>query len=321
MAFNQYILSTEASLRIFHNDIVPRGLTPVLSHNHQTDSLTPLAVLIVGQTGAGKTRLSPLLLSAFSTLGRTPAHFIADTYKAYHPSYLDIINSPNPSIASPATGTDARKWLTMACEYAADHKLDVLVESACRHPDDFAGLVRVFRDRGYRVCVAIMAVPKPLSRLGILVRFHRDLPEARSGGLPLRLTPKKVHDDSYGGLVEATRFVADEGGADEVVVVRRGNGVVYHDWRKGDGGFKGLVEVVERERRRPLTEEELEGARRDLEMLEGMTGLKPEVVEDVAEIGTMIGELAKAAVTHEEGDALPVARPLDAVEFIGRGLS
>lgn len=208
----------------------------------------------------------------------------------------------------------------MACEYAADHKLDVLVESACRHPDDFAGLVRVFRERGYRVCVAIMAVPKPLSRLGILVRFHRDLPEARSGKLPLRLTPKKVHDDSYLGLVEATRFVAEQGCVDEVVVVRRGNGVVYHDWRTGDGRYEGLVEAVERERRRPLTEDEMEGARRDLEWLEGMTGLKSEVVEDVAEIGTMIGELAKAAVTDTEGEVLPVPTPLDALKFIGHGL-
>jgi hypothetical protein len=322
MAFNQYILSPEESLRIFHNNIVPAELTPVLPHNHQTDSLTPLAVLIVGQTGAGKTRLSPVLLSAFSALGRTPAHFIADTYKAYHPSYLDIINGDKPHIASPATGTDARKWLTMACEYAADHRLDVLVESACRHADDFAGLVRVFREKGYRVCVAIMAVPKPLSRLGILVRFHKDLPEARSGRLPLRLTPRKVHDDSYAGLVEATRFVAEQGCVDEVVVVRRGNGVVYHDWRKEDGAFKGLVEVVDKERRRPLTEEEMEGARRDLELLEGMTGSKPEVIQDAAEIGAMIGELAKAAAADGEVSTVrTVPTPLNAVEFVERGLS
>lgn len=323
MAFQSYHLSPSDSQSIFFNQILPQELTPILPHNHQSDNLTPLAVLIVGQTGAGKTRLAPVLLSAIKTLGRTPAHFIADTYKAYHPAYQSIISGPNPNIASPATGTDARKWLTMACHFAVEKKLDVLVESACRHPDDFAGLVKLFREGGYRVCVAVMAVPEPLSRLGILVRFHRDLPEARSGKLPLRLTPVKVHDDSYRGLVEAARFVEVEGGrmVDEVVVARRGNGVVYHrkkgEGDEGDGRFEGLVDVLDVERRRPLTDEETEGARKDLEMLEGLAPATDAVVENVAEIGKMIGDLAKGWTTEEK---VPVAEPLDAVEFVGRGL-
>lgn len=327
MAFQSYILPPSTSQQIFETEIIPNELNPVQSHNHQTDAKQPLAVLIVGQTGAGKTRLAPVLLNAITSLGRTPAHFIADTYKAYHPSYTSIIASPTPQIASPATGTDARRWLTMACEYAARHRLDVLVESACRHPDDFAGLVGVFARAGYRVCVAVMAVPAPLSRLGILVRFHRDLPEARSGKLPLRLTPVKVHDDSYAGLVEAARFVEESGMVDEVVVVRRGmipdsNGVVYHGW-KGEGArFDGIVDVVNVERKRPLTDEEMEGARRDLEMLEGLTPSTPAVVSNVAEIGKMIGDLAKAwALDDGAQEALPVPTPLNAVEFVGRGLS
>lgn len=41
-------------------------------------------VVIVGQTGAGKTRLAPRLKPAVElSLGRTPAHFIADRYEAY----------------------------------------------------------------------------------------------------------------------------------------------------------------------------------------------------------------------------------------------
>ncbi len=79
----------------------------------------------------------------------------------------------------------------MACEHAVAQRLDVLVESACRHPDDFCRLAEIFRAGGYKIRVAIMAVPEALSRLGILVRYYRNLPEAQSRGLPLRLTPKK----------------------------------------------------------------------------------------------------------------------------------
>lgn len=316
-----YILPPSTSQSIFTSEIVPHELTPVLDHNHQSDGLQPLAVLIVGQTGAGKTRLAPILLSAMAILNRRhPAHFIADTYKAYHPSYASILDSSKPALASAATGTDARRWLTMACEFAAERRLDVLVESACRHPDDFCSLASLFRGAGYRVTVAVLAVPEALSRLGILVRFYADLPEARSGRLPLRLTPRRVHDDSYAGLAEAARFVDESDAADVVVVVRRGDGVAYENWRGEDGGWKGVAgaaRALEGERRRPLSAEEREVVREGLEVLE-------KVEEGVGEQAEEIRGLVDALKRVEDGDGdagFPELVPLDAVDFVGRGLS
>ncbi|KAJ9158463.1 Zeta toxin family protein [Coniochaeta hoffmannii] len=316
-----YILPTSTSLSIFNTEIVPHELAPVLPYNHQSDGLQPLAVLIVGQTGAGKTRLAPILLSALASLGRRhPAHFIADTYKAYHPAYAPILAS-QPGLASAATGADARRWLTMACEYAARQRLDVLVESACRHPDDFCSLASLFRAAGYRVAVAILAVPEALSRLGILVRFYQDLPEARSGRLPLRLTPRKVHDDSYAGLMEAARFVDGSDAADVVVVVRRGNGVAYQNRRVEGGrweGEAGAVRALEGERRRPLSREEEEVVRTGLEVLAKVDG--EGVREQSGEIEKLVDALRRAGDLSEGAD-LPELVPLDAVDFVARGLS
>ncbi|OIW33730.1 hypothetical protein CONLIGDRAFT_189848 [Coniochaeta ligniaria NRRL 30616] len=317
-----YTLTPESSTHIFTTDIVPTELAPVLHLHHQTDNKQPLAVLIVGQTGAGKTRLAPVLLDAMTSLHRTPAHFIADTYKAYHPSYASIL-STKPALASAATGTDARRWLTMACEFAAERRLDVLVESACRHPDDFCALAALFRRAGYRVAVAVLAVPEALSRLGILVRYHLALPEARSGRLPLRLTPKKVHDDSYAGLGEAARFVDESDAADAVVVVRRGDGVAYENWRGEDGRWKapaGAARALEGERRRPLSPEEVEVVEEGIATLEKVG--EPGLGEQIPEIRGLVDALKTSA--SGEGDAaegLPALVPLDAVDFIGRGLS
>ncbi|KAH8909957.1 hypothetical protein BR93DRAFT_935645 [Coniochaeta sp. PMI_546] len=319
---SSYTLSLESSQQIFNTEIVPTELTPVLHLHHQTDGKQPLAVLIVGQTGAGKTRLAPVLLDAMRSLDRTPAHFIADTYKAYHPSYPEIL-ATRPGLASAATGTDARRWLTMACEFAASRRLDALVESACRHPDDFCTLAALFRAAGYRVAVAVLAVPEALSRLGILVRFHLALPEARSGRLPLRLTPKKVHDDSYAGLAEAARFVDESDAADAVVVVRRGNGVAYRNERGRDGGWTGrpgAARALEVERRRPLSAEEMEVVREGLETLGKVTD--PGLGEQIEEIRGLVDALKTTG--SDEGntaEGFPALVPLDAVEFLGRGLS
>lgn len=311
-----YVLSPEASQHIFTTEIVPAELAPVLHLHHQTDGKQPLAVLIVGQTGAGKTRLAPVLLDAMTRLlGRTPAHFVADTYKAYHPSYRSV----PPQLASAATGPDARRWLTMACQLAADTRLDVLVESACRHPDDFCALAALFREAGYRVAVAVLAVPEALSRLGIMVRFHLALPEARSGRLPLRLTPRKVHDDSYAGLAEAARFVDESDAADVVVVVRRGDGVAYRNERGEDGKWRGqppgAARALEVERRRPLSGEEMEVVRRGLETLEGVTD--PGGREQVEEIRGLV----EALETSASDEAFPELVPLNAGSFLGNGLA
>lgn len=257
---SSYRLSPAASEAIFASDILPRDIAPIPP---SPSPATPEAILAVGQTGAGKTRLCPAILSALAGAGRRPAHLIADVYKTHHPSYASI----PPPLASAATGPDARVWLRMAVEEAARRRLDVVLESACRHPEDFTVLASVLRGAGYRVAVVVMAVPAALSRLGTLVRYFRDLPEARSGGLPLRLTPGKVHDDSYEGLSKAVGWLDETGTADSVILLRRGNLVSYIHEGGLDGKGVSLSEAFARERARPLTPTERNVAAEDLKML------------------------------------------------------
>ncbi|KAI6092607.1 zeta toxin-domain-containing protein [Hypoxylon rubiginosum] len=292
-----YVLSADESRAIFERDIVPAELGALLSlsppppqANGTTPDLsdpirTPLAVLLVGQTGAGKTRTAPAIKHAIKHLRGSSsahlAHFVADTYKTYHPAYRSLLTT-HPSLASPATAPDARRWLSMAASRAASARIDVLLESAARHPADFAELAKVFRGVGYRVEVVVLAVPAALSRLGVLARFHGK--EAQGGKLPVRLTPRGVHDASYAGLLEAAAFVDAEGAVDQVVVVRRDNMVAYANertggrWRRGDAGVAAAVRM---ERERPLTPGEKAGAEATLRMLRGlgMSGLASQLAE------------------------------------------
>ncbi|KAH6694125.1 zeta toxin family protein [Plectosphaerella plurivora] len=302
---SSYILPIDTAKEIFNTEILPAEFTS-LQPSPLTDSQPPLAVLIVGQTGAGKTRHAPPILSALTSVRRAPpAHFIADTYKTYHPSYQKLASGPSPAHASPATGPDARRWLLMAAHHAASLRLDVLLESACRHPDDFAQLAAAFHAAAYRVEVVVLAVPRALSRLGILTRFYERLPEAGSRGLPVRLTPTKVHDDSYEGLLQAAQWIDRNGEkVGQVLVVRRGNLVAFSDERAGDGEVLGglVAEAITRERERPLTEVEARIARDDLSRLEAVDADK------AAEVRDMIDSLLPSA---PEGVEYPPLRPLE----------
>ncbi|KAK0646134.1 zeta toxin [Cercophora newfieldiana] len=310
---DEWKLSPQARLNVFNEQIVPQELQPYMHLHHRDDAKQPMAVLIVGQTGAGKTRLAPVLSQAMVDINRTPAHFIADTYKTYHPNYATCVQRA-PEKASILASLDARIWLEMACAYAVENRLDVLVESACRHPDDFCKLARIFYTGGYNVRVAILAVPEALSRLGILVRYYRNLPEAQSRGLPLRLTPKKVHDDSYAGLALATKFLDEEAFAESVIVVRRNNMLAYVNervdsqtraWRADAGALRAL----ELERIRGLSPEEERTARADIEELRRLGNEKLE--DEIREIEGLIALLD----TTDDGH-LPALDPLHAAGFI-----
>jgi UDP-N-acetylglucosamine kinase len=306
-----YVLSEVESRDIFERQILPVELGVIQkrlaalseagdSPTRQRRRRQPVAVFVVGQIGAGKTRTAPVIKQALESFwlerGHQPAHseggdgeadvddeeaaaaatttsrqqaaaevplvahFIADTYKAYHPRYAALVAAsaappyspgrvpPPPSLASAATAPDARRWLRRAVDWALDHGVDVLVEAACRVPGDFVGLARACAAGGHRVEVAVLAVPAGLSRLGVLARYHREMNDRRQrrGGaaegpardeqkvrgkgaalLPPRLTPAKVHDASYAGLLEVARFIDESDVVDQVVVVRRA-GLVAH---------------------------------------------------------------------------------------------
>lgn len=347
----RYVLSDEESRRIFEQEIVPAELSHLTGPEDDANTAAaepaaaaaagnntgPVAVLLVGQTGAGKTRTAPLLAEAVSTARqrRPRAHLIADTYKTYHPAYAALA-AQSPALASPATGPDARRWLAMACALAASRGADCIVESACRHPADFQDLVRLFTSSsssssssefGYAVRVAVLAVPEALSRLGILVRFHHALPEARSGRLPLRLTPRAVHDASFAGLLDAAAWldrleaapVAPVAATVDVVVLRRGNRVAYsycsrrHVAGAGAGAeTSAIAPALLRERRQPLTPEELRLAREDVEALRRLG--RPQLEAELAEVEALLRDLAADA-----DEKFPDLRPFDPEAFVKHG--
>lgn len=281
-----YHLDDGASQRIFTEQIVPDDLDGIRSA--LKDSV-PIAVFAVGQTGAGKSNICPGVIAALDGNGRQPAHFIADTYKAYHPHYDKLMVSA-PHLASRATGPDARKWLEMAVTEATVRRLDLIVESACRHPDDFTKLLDIVSKAGYRIEVMLLAVPAGLSLLGILIRFHQELPEGKSKKLPLRLTPPVVHDESYAGLANVAEHLDQTDMAHQVLVVRRG-GLVAH------GGTTGIAAALERERERPLTDDEIKKVMHDISLLptDEKTGAK---VEDIRRLLNPL-----ISVKHQTGPA------------------
>ena len=293
-----YRLSEEQSLHIFDRTIQPAEFKGLPT----SPSSPPLVVIVAGQTGAGKSTLSPWILDAFRANGRTPAHLIADVYKAYHPLYRQLLDT-DPELASPATSYDARRWLAMAAREAARRRVDVFLESACREPRDFTELAQVFRDPGYRIEVLLLAVPAPMSRLGLLMRYYKRQPQAQPSILPIRLTPVAIHDASYTGLLDVALHLDQTGLADQVLVVRRGNLAAFsqQEGQHEPDSKPRIAEALSLERTRQLTLEELDKTMGDIQYLLGYRQCRDDLC-DITELLSELGSKARSNRKTQDGD-------------------
>ncbi|EAQ88975.1 hypothetical protein CHGG_05594 [Chaetomium globosum CBS 148.51] len=151
-----------------------------------------------------------------------------------------------------------------------------------------------------------------------------DKPSGYGGPMPLRLTPRIVHDESLEGVRGAVEWLDGEGASisndnkgrvDRVVVLRRGMKVVYANERIAGGGWEkepAALKALEREWARPLTEDERYMMEENIKMLRSVG--KPEVDKEIEEIQRLIAELGATDGT------IPDATPFDPVDFIHKEL-
>ncbi|KAL2181970.1 zeta toxin-domain-containing protein [Thermothelomyces heterothallicus CBS 202.75] len=405
-------ISPETHDHILRTRILPAELDPFLPEVIGGKSTRPRAILILGQTGAGKTHFAPRLLSALrqqqqeqggggeslpSDWDRSPRddtstsrqrpqrrqgraaaggkeeggpilHLIADTYKRYHPHYAACLASArHADLASRVAGPAAARWLLAVCERAADARADpVVVEAAARRPDEFRAVARAFAARDYAVRVAVLAVPAALSRLGIAVRFWERLEAGKEGerrqerererggkeeegeereghgdrGMPVRFTPKAVHDASFEGVEAVVGWLDEDGEAgadreeevekekkktkkkkegggellDRIVMVRRGGEVVYTNERAENGWAKeaAALGALRRERARALTDEERKTAEEGIRMLKSLGDPKADrEVEGIEELMAGLGIGDRTVSEMMPFDAADFVKPAD----------
>ncbi|SNQ48026.1 Zeta toxin [Frankia canadensis] len=244
----RYLLSDADNEEIFRAAIVPR------EYGGRPAQATPVVVFVAGQTGAGKTNTSLMARRALDQRGGAISIDL-DVLKPYHPRYPALM-AADDTTAGAYTSIDGRRWMEKAQEWAINERVDVIMESAMRLPDEFEQPARRFAAGGYRVEVLFLAVPAAWSRLGVLDRYWQQV-ATHGHGRPI---DPAVHDASYAGIQrEAQAIDAGTVPVDVTSVVLRGNAVIYHNSRQPDGSWREpprAAEVVHTERTRLWTPQE-----------------------------------------------------------------
>lgn len=337
-----YVLSEDASAHIFATRILPAELPPEEEEEEYDDDddddekaeqqqeeaegpcLPPLALLVVGQTGAGKSFLSRALLPALARRHggggdgegedegeasvprgrrrrrrrrrpRPPAHLVADAFKRYHPAHARLAAEAGP---------DARRWLAAAARWSrppAATTATLPASPASSAPPPSASRCSSSPSpppsAASASCCASSAPPTPTPDPTPPPPPPSDPP--RPPPLPPRLTPARVHDKSYRGLVRAAVFLDREPAvADQVLVVRRGNLVAH-----ARGPAAAIAAALVCERTRPLSAAEARDALARLDRLDCLDRAR----DHAGRVRAMLQPLFPAA------SPLPPPRPPDLV--------
>lgn len=238
-------LSAKEHQWIFRELVVPM-LGEITAHDD------PVAVYVMGQPGAGKSRLARLVRRSLHR--RRPITIVGDDFKAAHPDYLDLLEE-SPRTASARIRADYQAWQEEAEAYVRARRGDVVIEVAPGSGGQFLAGAARYHEAGYRVELVVLGVRAADSRQGTAARYAKVSRE----GLPARFTTASGHDVCFEAVADAVWAAEHSPVVDSVVVIRRDGSAVYRNERAADGSWiypVGAVLALLSEQQRPYTDVE-----------------------------------------------------------------
>lgn len=231
---------------IFEELIAPAYLGGIIRQ------VRPIVVYVMGQPGAGKTRVADLVQRTLQARGAT--RITAADLSASHPDYHDLLDAL-PRGAGTLIRADVKAWQRRLEGCVRRYHGDAVIEIAPGSPEEFFRGATAFHGAGYRVELVVLAVREADSRQGTAYRFAR----AAQWGARTRFTSRSGHDTCYRAVSQIAQLAEQQPAVDSVLVVRRGAHQLYRNERpvgehSRHPGSAGLALTAERQRPYTRTE-------------------------------------------------------------------
>jgi len=217
-----------------------------------TPSKQPIAIILGGQPGAGKSALVTAATKELNQRGGA-VEIIGDDLRDYHPNYRRLM-SENDKTGAFYTDRDTGRWIEKAIAEAKYQRANLVIEGTMRDSNKVAATMKSLREAGYKIDARALAVTAKLSELGIMLRYEGQKSDRGSG----RMTTPESHKAGYDGMLGTLDRIETEKLADRVTVYRRGAEIIYTNTLK-DGNWEhqpNARAIVEAERARPLNLQE-----------------------------------------------------------------
>lgn len=202
--------------------------------------LNPTAIIIGGQTGAGKGHLITYSYGMFPD-GNTVV-INSDEFKEFHPSVHEI-SKKYPEHYTRITDQDSNTWTSNTFEKAIKGRYNIIFEGTMRNTRIADTIDRLLNQEKYSVIVRALAVPELESLLSIHERYEMQI----SAKDVARFVELEHHNSTYTGMINTLEYIEKEHLYSQLEIYKRGEVLIYSDSERN--GFSNVIAAVKKGRR------------------------------------------------------------------------
>ncbi|WP_303972503.1 type II toxin-antitoxin system toxin PezT [Streptococcus merionis] len=180
----------------------------------------PKAILLGGQSGAGKTTIHRIKQKEFQ------GNIIiidGDSYRSQHPNYLALQETYGKDSVDYTKGF-AGKMVEHLVDELSTQGYHLLIEGTLRTTQVLCQTAQLLNSKGYQVSLAVIGTKPELSYLSTLIRYEElytiDPNQARA-------TPKEHHDGIVENLVDNLKELESEQLFDQIQIYQRDRTCIY----------------------------------------------------------------------------------------------
>ena len=174
----------------------------------KTSMNRPIAIIVGGQTGAGK----GLLISNGKKQFEDDNDIIinSDEFKPFHPKASEIAEKYSTYFTK-VTDQETNTWTSNLFDEAIQNKYNIIFEGTMKNTR-IISTIQKLQENGYEVIVKALAVPFPDSLTAIHERYEEQL-QTKGWG---RLVTIEHHDESYNGMPKTINEIEKQEAFDEL---------------------------------------------------------------------------------------------------------
>lgn len=220
------------------DEIFGRSILPLYFPESTRSDKPPTLVLLTGQPGAGRSRVTRILLGDH---GPNLASVSGDDLRAFHPRFVEIAAAREPDARS-ALARATAGWVRDCIRYARDNKRSLVLEGAFQDPAVAVGTAERFATEGFQTRVVVVASRRAESLLTVTSGYLRDV----HASSPARFVSRDLHDRGFEATRALVTAAVDAASVNQLTVLSRGGRTAFDARRTdGDDAFLGAGAALE----------------------------------------------------------------------------